>query len=166
MEKDTNIILRVNSQLKANVAEIAKKYNVSLSELLNACLLEIDFKQSVPLNIRRHLPNSFAEENKKITLALIKLALQDAIEKQEKKDLIKKGYLFGSYSRGEETKKSDIDIRLEADRGLTLIDIGNIRKDIAERTGKEVDLLVVKPENLDPEFYQNIRKDEICIYER
>ena len=74
--------------------------------------------------------------------------------------------LFGSYARGEETEESDIDIRVEADRGLGLIDIGNMRLDIVEATGKEVDLLAVHPENMDPAFYQNIRKDEICIYER
>ena len=166
MEKDTNIILRVNSQLKENVASLAKKYNVSLSELINACLVELDRKQSIPLNISRHLPNRFIEENKKINIALIKLCLEQAIKKSKKENLIKKGYLFGSYARGEETKKSDIDIRLEADRGLTLIDVGNLRQDIIEATGKDVDLLVVHPENMDPSFYKNIRKDEICIYER
>jgi hypothetical protein len=166
MEKDTNIILRVNSQLKENVAALAKKYDVSLSELINACLVELDRKQSIPLNICRHLPNRFVEEKKKVTIALIKCCLELAIRNSKKQNLIKKGYLFGSYARGEETKKSDIDIRLEADRGLTLIDVGNIRQDISEATGKDVDLLVVKPENMDPAFYENIRKDEICIYER
>ena len=166
MEKDTNIIIRVNSQLKENVIELAKKYNVSLSELINACLVEFDRRHSVPLNISRHFPNKFVNENRKITISIIKYALENAIQKHKKKGLIKKGYLFGSYARGEETNKSDIDIRLEADRGLTLIDVGNIRSDIVDATGKEVDLLVVKPENMDPEFYKNIRKDEICIYER
>ena len=47
-----------------------------------------------------------------------------------------------------------------------MIDVGNIRKDISESIGKDVDLLVVKPENMDPAFYENIRKEEICIYER
>lgn len=166
MEKDTNIILRVNSQLKENVAALAKKYDVSLSELINACLVELDRKQSIPLNIRRHLPNKYIEENKKITIAIIKYVLEQTIKKHKKHDLINKGYLFGSYARGEETAKSDIDIRLEADRGLTLIDVGNLRQDIVEATGKDVDLLVVRPENMDPSFYKNIRKDEICIYER
>lgn len=166
MQKDTNIILRVNSQLKANVAELAKKHGVSLSQLLNACMLDLDTKQSIPINIKRFLPNKFIAENRKVTIALIKFAFEQAIKKQEKKELIKKGYLFGSFARGEETKKSDIDIRLEADRGLTLVEIGNIRQDIVEATGRDVDLIVVKPDNMDPAFYQNIRKDEICIYER
>ena len=166
MEKDSNIILRVNSQLKADMANLAKKYDVSLSELLNACMLDLLSRKNIALNIQRFLPNKYAEENKKVTLATIKLALENAINKMEKGKLITKGYLFGSYARGEETKKSDIDIRLEADRGLTLIDIGNIRQDIVEATGKKVDLLVIKPENLDPDFYKKIRKEEICIYER
>ena len=166
MEKDTNIIVRVNSKLKENISELAKTNGVSLSELINAFMLDLDSRQSIPIFLRRYLPNRFIEHNKRVTLAVIKFALENAIKNQEKKNLIKKAYLFGSYARGEETKKSDIDIRLEADRGLTLIDIGNLRKDIVEATGKDVDLLVVKPENMDPVFYQNIRKDEICIYER
>ena len=166
MEKDTNIILRVNSQLKENVAALAKKYDVSLSELINACLVELDKKQNVPLNIRRHLPNKYIEEKKRITIAIIKNALGQTIKKHKKHELIKKGYLFGSYARGEETAKSDIDIRLEADRGLTLFDVGNLRENIVEALGKEVDLLVIKPENMDPVFYENIKKDEICIYEQ
>ena len=166
MEKDTNIILRVNSQLKENMANIAKKHNVTLSELLTACMLDLNSRKSMPLNIQRFLPNKFINENKKVSLAVIKFALEQAIKNREKGDLVKKAYLFGSYARGEETPKSDIDIRLEADRGLTLVDIGNMRQDIVEATGKEVDLLVVKPENMDPNFYQNVKKEEICIYER
>ena len=165
MEKDTNIIFRVNSKLKNSATKVARKYGVSLTELITACLVEFDKRDFVPLNIRRHFPNKYIKDNQ-ITIALIKMFVNSCIEKQEKKDLIKKAYLFGSFARGEETPKSDIDIRLEADRGLTLIDLGNLRQDIVDATGKQVDLLCVKPESLDPNFYNKIRKEEICIYER
>ena len=165
MNKDTNIIFRVNSDLKDDFAAIARDRNVSISELLTACMKDVTFRGKVPLYVNRFLPPVYRRENK-LTIAKIKKILEETIEKQEKKNLIEKVYLFGSYARGEETEESDIDIRVEADRGLSLIDIGNMRLDIVEATGKEVDLLVVHPENMDSAFYQNIRKDEICIYER
>ena len=165
MNKDANVIFRINSKLKENVSKIANDRGVSLSELINACLKDIDKRGSIPININRFLPPVYERTNK-LTISKIKKILDGIIEKQEKKNLIDKVYLFGSYARGEETEESDIDIRIEADKGLGLIDIGNMRLDIVEATGKEVDLLVVHPENMDPAFYKNIRKDEICIYER
>jgi len=165
MNRDTNVIFRINSTLKNNVTNIAHSRGVSLSELINACLMDIDKRGYIPINVNKFLPPVYRRENK-LTIAKIKKILEETIEKQEKKNLIEKVYLFGSYARGEETEESDIDIRVEADRGLSLIDIGNMRLDIVEATGKEVDLLAVHPENMDPAFYQNIRKDEICIYER
>ena len=68
MEKDTNIIFRVNSQLKENVANIAKKYNVSLSELITACLEEFNARDFVPLNIRKHFPTKYSKQNE-VTIA-------------------------------------------------------------------------------------------------
>ena len=165
MNKDANIIFRVNSDLKDDFSAIAKERGVSLSELLTACMRDITFRGKVPLYVNKYLPPIYEKENK-LSIAKIKKLLDEVIEKQEKKKLISKAYLFGSYARGEETDESDIDIRIEADKGLGLIDIGNMRLDMVEATGKDVDLLVVHPENMDPVFYQNIRKDEICIYER
>ena len=165
MTKDANIIFRVNSDLKDDFSAIAKGRGVSVSELLTACMRDVALRGKVPLYLNRFLPPVYEKENK-LTISKIKRILDEVIEKQEKKNLISKAYLFGSYARGEETEQSDIDIRIEADKGLGLIDIGNMRLDIVEATGKEVDLLVVHPENMDPVFYQNIRKDEICIYER
>ena len=165
MVKDTNVIFRINSTLKENVTKIAHDRGVSLSELINACLQDIDKRGYVPLNVNRFLPPVY-QRDVTLTIASIKKMVCQVIEKQEKKQLIRKAYIYGSYSRGEETPESDIDIRMEADDGLTLFDAGNIRQDIVEITGKEVDLTINDPENLDPAFLANIRKDEICIYER
>ena len=165
MEKDTNIIFRINSTLKESVTRIARERGVSLSQLINACLQDINHKGMIPLYVNKFLPPVYEKENK-LTIAKIKKIIDEIIQKQEKKNLIKKVYLFGSYARGEENENSDLDLRLETDDGLSLIDVGNIRQDIVDATDKEVDLMVAGPEDLDPMFYANVRKDEICIYER
>ena len=165
MEKDANIIFRINSTLKESVTRIARERGVSLSQLINACLQDINHKGMIPLYVNKFLPPVYEKENK-LTIAKIKKIIDEIIQKQEKKNLIIKVYLFGSYARGEENENSDLDLRLETDDGLSLIDVGNIRQDIVDATDKEVDLLVAGPEDLDPMFYANVRKDEICIYER
>ena len=165
MVKDTNVIFRINSMLKKNVTKIANDRGVSLSQLINACLMDIDRRGTIPLNINRFLPPVYTKENK-LTIARIKKILNEIIQKNEKLKLIRKVYLYGSYSRGEETPESDIDLRMEADRGLTLIDLENFREEVVEKTGKDVDLSAADPEDLDEYFYNNIKKDEICLYER
>ena len=165
MNKDANIIFRVNSDLKEDFATIAKERGVSLSELLTACMKDVTFRGKVPLYLNRFLPSNY-ERKEKLTIAKIKKIVNEIIEKNKKQNLISKIYLYGSYSRGEETDESDIDLRMEADDALSFIDVDIIREEIVNRTGKDVDLSVAEPKDLDSAFYQNIRKDEICIYER
>ena len=118
MNKDANIIFRVNSDLKDDFSAIAKERGVSLSELLTACMRDITFRGKVPLYINRFLPPVYEKENK-LTITKIKQIVCEIIEKSKKQDLISKVYLYGSYSRGEETEQSDIDLRMEADDELT-----------------------------------------------
>ena len=165
MNKDANIIFRVNSDLKDDFSAIAKERGVSLSELLTACMRDITFRGKVPLYVNRFLPPVYEKENK-LTIAKIKKIVCEIIEKSKKQDLISKVYLYGSYSRGEETDESDIDLRMEADDALTFIDVDEIRENVVHMTGKDVDLSVAEPKDLDFAFYEKIRKDQICIYER
>lgn len=163
MEKDTNIILRVNSQLKENVSKIAEDYGVSLSELITACLKDLNAREMIPINIRRHLPSKFAKQNQ-ITILLIKHALENILRKQAHNS-VKKVYLFGSFARGEQTSKSDVDLRFETDDSYSLVDHSNIRLDLIEALNRDVDIITADYDHLDDQFVKNIRKDEICIYE-
>ena len=165
MTKDTNIIFRTDSVLKENVTKIAHERGVTLSQLINACLQDINQRGMVPLYVNKFLPPVYEKESR-LTILKIKKIVTETVQKMEKKNLITKVYLYGSYSRGEETSESDVDLRIEAERGLTLIDLGNLRQDLVEAFKKDVDLSAADPEDLDPKFYQNIKKDEICIYER
>ena len=163
MEKDTNIIFRVNSKLKNSATNVAKKYGVSLTELITACLVEFDKRDFVPLNIRRHFPNKDID-NSQLTLMLIKMQLKDIINKYAK-GKVNKVYLFGSYARGDQTYKSDVDLRFEINADFSLFDHSNIHMDLEEALHKHVDIITEDVKNLDEFFANNIRKDEICIYE-
>ena len=76
---------------------------------------------------------------------------------------IQKAYLFGSYSRGSATENSDVDIRIEGDIH-NLLTLGGIYEDLKEALGKELDLLSVLPES--KQFRDNLKRDEVVIYER
>ena len=75
-------------------------------------------------------------------------------------------YLYGSFARGEATYKSDIDLRLVTTDSMSMIDIGNLRYEIKEKTGRDVDISNEDPSKLDPDFYANVVNDEICIYDQ
>lgn len=84
-----------------------------------------------------------------------------------KKYGIKKAYLFGSYSRNEATKDSDIDIIIEKGNLRTLFQLTSLQNDLVELFRKEVDILT--EESLQYEenryFYDEVCKERIVIYE-
>ena len=64
-------------------------------------------------------------------------------------------YLFGSYARGEATKNSDVDLR---------VDKGNLRGMFEDSLGKDLDLLTTG--SLDQRFLDQIAGEEIVLYDR
>ena len=82
-----------------------------------------------------------------------------------KTQAVLKAWLFGSYSRGEQTKDSDVDILVLLDKsrpiGLKFFGMWN---DLEELLGRKVDL--VSDGTLLPFAQQSAEKDKILIYER
>jgi len=72
--------------------------------------------------------------------------------------------VFGSYARGEATKKSDIDFYLIYGPRTTLFTIGGIRYDLEQKLGREVDLADGKM--LRKEFKPYIMRDLKIFYEK
>lgn len=81
-----------------------------------------------------------------------------------KKYKIKKAGLFGSYSRGEETKKSDIDLLIQPSEGMGLEYVGlalDLKKSLKKKLKKEAD--IVSYNALNHLIKDNILKDERSI---
>lgn len=79
-----------------------------------------------------------------------------------KKYQVKQADLFGSFARGENSKKSDVDfiVHLGGQRGLfTLV---RLKRDLGKAVGRPVDLLT--PRSINPSIKRNINKDKIKIY--
>lgn len=80
---------------------------------------------------------------------------------------VKKAWLFGSFSRGEETADSDVDILVEFDRTgqpVTLLTYARIWRELKEKIGREVDL--VEEGTLKPYAAESANHDKRLIYER
>ena len=77
-----------------------------------------------------------------------------------------RAWLFGSFSRGEETPSSDLDILFVLDKTqhFSLFTLGGMYSDLKELLGLEVDL--VTDGSLKPFARNSVEKDKILIYER
>ena len=79
---------------------------------------------------------------------------------------IEKAWVFGSYARGEETRKSDIDImvRFNKDAKISLFDYIRIMHALKDLLHKKVDL--VEEGQLRSWAQESAEQDKILVYER
>ncbi|MDR2145439.1 MAG: nucleotidyltransferase domain-containing protein [Tannerella sp.] len=79
---------------------------------------------------------------------------------------IEKAWVFGSYARSEETRKSDIDIlvRFDKDVRISLFDYAGIALDLEDLLHKKVDL--VEEGQLLRRAQESAEHDKILVYER
>ena len=76
-----------------------------------------------------------------------------------KKHKVTKAGIFGSYARGEQTKKSDIDILIEV-KG-SLLDVVKIEMALQEKLKKEIDVLTYN--GISPYLKEKILAEEVRI---
>jgi len=70
--------------------------------------------------------------------------------------------LFGSFSRGEANKNSDIDILIEFPRGKSLLDLVGLEMKLQSVLGRKVDLVTFK--SVDPLLKEYIEKDQLPLF--
>ena len=76
-----------------------------------------------------------------------------------------KAWLFGSFSRGEETQDSDVDIIVALDKSKPIgLKFFGMRSDLEELLGRKVDL--VSDGTLLPFAKESAERDGILVYER
>ncbi|MDR1679637.1 MAG: nucleotidyltransferase family protein [Prevotellaceae bacterium] len=79
---------------------------------------------------------------------------------------VEKAWIFGSYARGEETRKSDVDImvRFQENSRISLFDLVRIMNKLQEILHKKVDL--VTEGGIMKFAKESIDNDKILVYER
>ena len=88
--------------------------------------------------------------------------IKERFEKVAKKYEIDEAYLFGSYARGDATKKSDVDFYIRADN-LKGWDLGGIWVDTQKAMNKKIDLITTEA-IMEKDFEQEMKKNLVKIY--
>jgi len=57
-----------------------------------------------------------------------------------RRNAVKKASIFGSYARGENTKKSDIDMMIEFSKKKSLLDLIGLEQELKDKTGIKFDI--------------------------
>ena len=93
-------------------------------------------------------------------------AIQETIAEYFKTQPVLKAWLFGSYSRGEQRRWSDVDILVQYDRQqpIGLLKIAGMKVDLEDLLDCEVDL--VEDGTLRPWAVDSVNRDRKLIYER
>ncbi len=69
--------------------------------------------------------------------------------------------IFGSFSRGEAKKSSDVDILVEFRKTPSLFDIGGLYADLQEKLHRKVDVVIY--DSIDPRLRESILSNKIDI---
>ena len=77
---------------------------------------------------------------------------------------VERMWLFGSRARGEESPDSDHDFLISKGKIRSLFVLGGLLCDLEDAVGTKVDLVMDTCN--DQEFIQDIRKDEVLLYEQ
>lgn len=89
----------------------------------------------------------------------------DLLRKYFSTQPVLKAWLFGSFSRGEETQDSDVDIIVSLDKSKPIgLKFFGMWSDLEELLGRKVDL--VSEETLLPFAKESAERDKFLVYER
>ena len=74
--------------------------------------------------------------------------------------------IFGSFARGEQNKKSDVDVAIEFDakKEKTLLDLVHVEGELKRIFKRKVDLGIFS--SLNPHIIEDVKKEMCIIYEK
>ena len=159
MNKDTLINMRVTKPLKESFQNIVEGEDFTMSEVLEACMLDVAKHGYVPMNLRGKIARP---SRSVLSIPFIKSCVDGILEKMGD-PRIRSVSLFGSYSKGTANHSSDIDLFLDVEEGYDLFAMAELQINLEKELGKKVDL-VTRTDDI--AFLNHIRKEWIRIYDR
>ncbi len=76
---------------------------------------------------------------------------------------VKRLYLFGSYAKGTENEKSDVDLLIEKGKPMSLLKLSGMKQKLEEALNLSVDLVTTV--GVEEDFRNEIADGEILLYE-
>ena len=159
MKKNVLINLRVNNETKESFQSIVSQEGYTMSQVLESFMEEITKKGCLPIYIKCKLNR---KKQKVISIPFIKKCIDEIVAELNNRK-IKSISLFGSYSTGNATHNSDVDLFLDVDSDFTLFELADLQNGLKNKIGKEIDLVT---KNDDEYFMKHIQKERINLYER
>ena len=101
------------------------------------------------------------EEDTMLTLDIIRKKLRKDMKHLSERYKVSSLQVFGSFSRGEQTEHSDIDILVEFRQTIDLFDYVELELHLGELLGQKVDL--VTRTGLKPRIKENVLKEAVEI---
>jgi uncharacterized protein len=87
--------------------------------------------------------------------------IRSSIPGLRKKYNLKRIGVFGSYARGEQTKKSDLDLLVEFESPVSLLEFIALERDLSRLSGRKVDLVMKTA--LKPRIGKRILKEVVYL---
>jgi len=92
--------------------------------------------------------------------------IQEKLEPIFKSAPIERAILFGSYAKGLQTPKSDVDIVIDSKGKLLNINFYGVLEDITECLDKRVDLIEISEIRKDSPIYYAVEKEGVVLYDK
>jgi len=150
------------------VVKLSKFYGVEQEELITLWLADrIIYEvqdESLAIKAMHLAEQTIAYQNKSI---LKKNQVVEKIKSYLKAwKNISRAWIFGSFVRGQDDLKSDLDLMIEFsdNQTVTLFDLAEIKHELEILIHREVDVVMI--ESVTPVFLQTIKNDLRLIYER
>ena len=105
-------------------------------------------------------------EVEKLPKVLKKRGLEEKLAKICRENDVVFLAVFGSFVRGEQNRKSDVDIAIEFDKskGKTLLDLVRLEDELSKVFKRKVDLGIFS--SLNPYVVEDVRREMRVIYEK
>jgi predicted nucleotidyltransferase len=162
MNKNSFVSVRIPKDVKDKAVALLDSFGYSLSAYINVLLKEMVDEGYPQLEAIKELRNQ-GPKSSVLSFEDIKAMVEAATTGEQH---IVSVSLFGSYSRGEATKKSDIDLHVVSDGKMGLTELVAFENRLSKALGKKVDAVGSALNSPETDFIKMIKGKEVLLYER
>ena len=98
-----------------------------------------------------------SQKNKQRDIATVRRQVVPILKQHD----IKRAALFGSFARGEQTRKSDLDVLVEFRGSKSLLDLVALKLALEDKTGRKVDVLTYRA--LHPALRGRVLSEQVVL---
>lgn len=94
-----------------------------------------------------------------------RIELLEKLKQEIKKYVgIKKAWIYGSFARGDDGPKSDVDIAIESEVNFSYFDLAEVQYNLEQMLSRKIDMGFI--DSFKPYVFENVKNDLKLIYEK